>query len=252
MSYVIMPTESYQTLCDKLREKTGGTDNLVASDIPDIIKTFGSAETLEAYLEGTLTSYSNDRITKIGAQVFRNITTLTNVHLPYVTSVGESAFHGCTKLTTVNAPNITSTGTQAFSGCTKLSSIEVTLFKTINTQAFYNCGFTTLNFPNVTTINAQGVRNCKKLTKVDLGSVATINAYSFDSCSLLETLIIRTGKICTLGNTNALSNTPIQNGTGYIYVPSALVESYKVATNWATYVNQFRTIEDYPEICGEA
>ena len=44
---------------------------------------------------------------------------------------------------------------------------------------------------------------------------------------------------------NVFKNTPIASGTGYIYVPRALVDSYKVATNWATYAAQFRALEDY-------
>ena len=36
----------------------------------------------------------------------------------------------------------------------------------------------------------------------------------------------------------------------YIYVPRALVEDYKVATNWSTFADRIRAIEDYPEICG--
>jgi hypothetical protein len=40
----------------------------------------------------------------------------------------------------------------------------------------------------------------------------------------------------------------IEDGTGYIYVPSALVETYKTASNWVTYAAQIRAIEDYPEI----
>jgi len=36
---------------------------------------------------------------------------------------------------------------------------------------------------------------------------------------------------------------------GYIYVPKELIEDYKKATNWTTYANHFRAIEDYPEIC---
>ena len=53
-----------------------------------------------------------------------------------------------------------------------------------------------------------------------------------------------------LDNTNTFNSTPIASGTGYIYVPAALVDNYKAATNWSTYANQIRAIEDYPEICG--
>lgn len=35
------------------------------------------------------------------------------------------------------------------------------------------------------------------------------------------------------------------SGTGYIYVPRALVDTYKAATNWSTIADQFRALEDY-------
>ena len=61
----------------------------------------------------------------------------------------------------------------------------------------------------------------------------------------LIALILRSETMATLAGTNALSSTPIASGTGYIYVPSALIEDYKVATNWSTYADQFRALEDY-------
>jgi hypothetical protein len=39
--------------------------------------------------------------------------------------------------------------------------------------------------------------------------------------------------------------TRIEKGTGYIYVPADLVDSYKAATNWSTFAAQFRALEDY-------
>ena len=36
------------------------------------------------------------------------------------------------------------------------------------------------------------------------------------------------------------------------YVPTSLVDTYKSATNWSTYAEQIRAIEDYPEITGGA
>ena len=41
----------------------------------------------------------------------------------------------------------------------------------------------------------------------------------------------------------------VESGTGYIYVPQATIEGFKSATNWSTYADQFRAIEDYPDIC---
>ena len=48
-----------------------------------------------------------------------------------------------------------------------------------------------------------------------------------------------------LSNTSAFNSTPITFGTGYIYAPRALVDSYKAATNWSTYADQICALEDY-------
>ena len=50
--------------------------------------------------------------------------------------------------------------------------------------------------------------------------------------------------MCTLANTNAFTNTPIESGTGYIYVLDELVDSYKSATNWSTYAEQIKPISE--------
>ena len=93
---------------------------------------------------------------------------------------------------------------------------------------------------------------CTILAKADLGKVDSIGALTFQNCKALNTVIIRYDGICTLSNISAFNGTPIKTNdtTGFIYVPSSLVESYKSATNWATYADKIRAIEDYPDICG--
>ena len=87
------------------------------------------------------------------------------------------------------------------------------------------------------------------LAKFDCTKVASIGAGSFNSCSNLTALILRSETMCSLGNTNAFTNSSIALGTGYVYVPRALVDTYKANTNWKTYANQIRAIEDYPDVC---
>ena len=121
---------------------------------------------------------------------------------------------------------------------------------TVGPHAFNGCTYIVgIKLPEVTTIEGSAFNGCTKLASVDLAKVQSIGAYVFKGCSALEKLIIRTGTVCTLG-VDSLTNTKIASGTGYIYVPAALVDSYKAATNWSTYANQIRAIEDYPDICG--
>ena len=92
--------------------------------------------------------------------------------------------------------------------------------------------------------------NCTKLEKIDFDVLEEMKDADFYQCSALTTVIIRTPAVCTMSDSNAFAQTPIKSGTGYIYVPSALVDSYKSATNWSVYAEQIRAIEDYPDICG--
>lgn len=87
------------------------------------------------------------------------------------------------------------------------------------------------------------------LARFDCPNVLSIGVASFNGCSNLTALILRNETMCSLGNTNAFTNSAIALGTGYIYVPRALVDTYKANTNWKTYVNQIRAIEDYPDVC---
>ena len=71
----------------------------------------------------------------------------------------------------------------------------------------------------------------------------------FYGCSSLTTVVIRnTTKVALLNMGNAFSGTKIASGTGYIYVPDELVDSYKVATNWVTYANQIKPLSEYVEV----
>jgi hypothetical protein len=87
---------------------------------------------------------------------------------------------------------------------------------------------------------------CSNLATVDFTAATSISQYAFHNCSKLAALTLRnTATIVTLNHTNAFMNSAIYSGTGYIYVPRALVDTYKSATNWSTYANQFRALEDY-------
>ena len=102
----------------------------------------------------------------------------------------------------------------------------------------------------VTTIGEYAFSHNTALTWVSFPAVTSIGASAFASCSKLTTVILGAGSYVALSNVSAFTGTPIASGTGFIYVPAALVDTYKIASNWSTYANQIRAIEDYPEICG--
>jgi len=156
--------------------------------------------------------------------------TMTELNNSIVTSLRTRACQGATKLVTVNLPMVTSTGSYAFYGCSGLVTVTLPKLVSVSTQTFYSC---------------------TKLQHADCGLLGNLPAQTFNACSALTELILRkTSAICTLSNVNAINNTPIGKGTGYVYVPRSLVDSYKANSTWATFEAQIRAIEDYPEICG--
>lgn len=145
---------------------------------------------------------------------------------------------------------ITSVGDGGFSYLA-ITSIELPNVTTLGMNAIYQCGnLKKAVLPSVTTIGSNGLTNLNSLEFLDICGGSRLIGMS--TIQKLETLIIRkTDAICTLSSMSDISSSsPIRNGTGYIYVPQALIESYKTATNWSTIANQFRAIEDYPDITG--
>ena len=91
----------------------------------------------------------------------------------------------------------------------------------------------------------------RTITTLASDEITSIRAYCFAGCTKLKALILRNTNVVALANTNAFQSTPIASGTGFIYVPAALIDSYKAAPNWTTYANQIRAIEDYPNVAGD-
>ncbi len=146
---------------------------------------------------------------------FANCTALKTVEMPNMTLISRSCFTGCTALEEISLPALVELRDTAFSGCTMLSSVNVPLLTGISGNAFASC--TSLEF-------------------LDLPSVTTISAQGFQKSSKLNILVLRNETLVTLANVNAFTNTPFAtNGTGgTVYVPAALIEQYRQATNWST------------------
>jgi hypothetical protein len=87
--------------------------------------------------------------------------------------------------------------------------------------------------------------NCTALAKVDVPKITEIGDVAFGWCSALEALILRGDTVVTLTDAHAFTGSGVDGKTGYVYVPAALVDSYKSATNWSTYAEHFRALEDY-------
>lgn len=214
---------------------TNGTHEITPDDGYTLSKVTATANVptenqVDTLLAGTITTIDSGA-SKIISYACYGIRSLVSVNAPNATYIGSNAFRGCDYLATINAPKVTALGTYAFYG-TDITEAVFPLANTIPSNCFYTCS---------------------ELTKADFGAASSIGGYAFYSCAKLTALILRRSTaIVTWSNTTAFTSSGIARNTGYIYVPAALVDTYKADTNWSTYADRFRAIEDYPEICGGA
>ena len=199
--------------------------------------------------------YRDEEEALLRTGAFQGCTGLTSVELPAATSVGSSAFQGCTGLTSVELPAAISVGSNAFQGCTALTSVELPAATSVGSNAFQGCtALTSVELPCLRTVGWMMFQGCSSLKVVDFGTdsigPASLGSNCFQQCTALDTMILRRStSVVPMGALSTFTGTPIANGTGYIYVPRALVDKYKAATNWSVYADQIRAIEDYPDIC---
>ena len=139
----------------------------------------------------------------------------------YVTKIGKYAFCQCVNLSKVDCPNVSEISDYAFSSCTSLTSVS---------------------FPAATAIGSSAFYNCSSLTSVSFPAATTIGYSAFAYCSSLTTVILAGSSVCSMSHSNVFKSTPIESGTGYIYVPSSLVASYQAATNWSYFSAQISAI----------
>ena len=194
-----------------------------------------------SYVDGEdyLASVCNKEITELvnskmiylpGGDFQKGNKKLVKVDLPLVTFVRAGTFNNCGNLSIVNLPSVTKTDASCFESCQSLKKLYL---------------------PSLQTIEGWGwtFNNCQYLERVYFPVITgTITSASFSGNVRLKTLILGSDTVVSLQSTGVFDNTPIAKGTGYIYVKRVLVDSYKSETNWSTFANQFRAIEDYPEV----
>lgn len=215
------------------------------------------------YVCYSLTTVDCPNVTMTGIRSFLNCDALETVNLPKLRECESYSFQNCSSLATVNFPELEKCSAQTFQNCTKLTSVNLPKLFSASDQAFEGCSaLPTIRLPELTSVSSRAFNNCTVLTTADFPKVTKINSYGFYYCYKLTALILRSATVCSLSNKNAfdkcyhilgtVSSTYNPEGLkdGYIYVPAALIETYKTATNWVNYASQFRAIEDYPEICG--
>lgn len=235
---------------NRIRNKTGDTNQIMwdsakgFGDAVDTITGGGANHSVEdAIITRSISgAYSNNRITTVGQCAFLGCQALTAIDLPNVTEIKRNAFESCTRLQTINLPKVTMFERDVFVN-SAIQQADFPLVTTIGTSCFNMAkNLTSANLPLITDLPAGTFRN-STIRIADFSAVTNINRTAFTDCTSLETLIIRTPSVCVISDISiALRGSKIASGTGYIYVPDDLVDSYKTATNWVALANQIKPI----------
>lgn len=163
-------------------------------------------------------------MTKTGKLMFSNCTSLTSVDLGGVTNVADNTFYRCYGLTSVNFSSVVYLHAGAFKECNAIEEIDL---------------------PNsLVQMYDEVFRECVALRRADIGTgITQMGGNCFYNCQQLETLTIRASAVPTLANvSNALNN--VSNARlPLIYVPSAVIDTYKTATSWSNYSTYFHPLD---------
>lgn len=225
MANKLYEENSIRDIANAIREKNGSSDTYTVAEMGDAVRSIesgGGVDYIEMKQNKTPYTYENENIIDIADYLFAYDCGVTSVSLPNATTINTGCFQGVRALKNLHLP--------------KLENVK-------GTNHIQDALMEKITFQLVTT--APRIAFCIKLKMLDFHKVTTIGASVFQTDTVLSALIIRTETLCTLSNVNAFTNTPIAKGTGYIYVPRNLVDTYKTATNWVTCANQFRALEDY-------
>lgn len=217
---------------------------------------------------------------------FQECLKLTKISLPDFEILASGAFYKCSNISYVDLPNTVQLRTSSLGYIgTNSETIEFNIPNLVSINGSALVGVkgivdTTKQFPKLAEVGSFGLsacpdleiaaindapedivdcfvgyasfQGCPKLRKITIGKQDHIESSAFYNCSALDTVILKSDTIIPSNDSNIFTGTPIRDSetSGYIYVPAALVESYKSATNWTIYADKFRAIEDYPEITG--
>ena len=193
-----------------------------------------------------LTDVGTINLKTINSECFLGCSNLININIPKCTNIQEGGFQFCRSLISIDLPVCETISTRAFSGCLNLLSINLPMGTLIGETAFANCQtLSQINISVCSTIGISAFKHCFSLNNITLGSnITTISTGAFYSCSALDNLIIlNSTAVPVLGDSNVFTGTALSGtGSGYIYVQSNLLSSYKTATNWALYASHIKAI----------
>lgn len=244
MANVLINDKYLENIADAIREKSGTVLTYKPKEMANAIAAIPSGgysgidnmskQLIERTLEGTIAL----DVDEVGAYALAGLPRMTSLTCT-AKRVQDYGCYGNDELTTVNFPEVYYLGQNAFG---------------------YNDKLNAVNIPRVEYIGRGAFNRCVALWKLDLGShLKTLRGGIADG-SALDAIIIRTNYVpdCTEQINPFLPRFSSKvSSASYIYVPKDMIAAYQGYEGqpsnmkydyWS--MQNYRAIEDYPEICG--
>ena len=208
------------------------------SEFINTIDILGDEAVTDSIIDRSITEFNDDVITVIGTSAFQGCAALVEARCPEVASIGSGAFENCTSMTSANYPKATQVASNAFDWCSNLREVCIGI-REIGRYAsmFRGCSLNKLVLPAVTTVGYYAFRDAH-IKIIDYWVVERIDNITSTLSAIDHIVLRKTDGVCVRDNSS-------DNTSTLIYVPSALIEDYKTATNWSANADQLRVLEDY-------
>lgn len=217
-------------------------ENETLDNLIPMVDKISNLKGFEDYLFDNLETYENN-----------NIENIPNAYM----------FYGLKQLHKIKMDNLISANTNFCQLASGITNINFNKLNTIKAYSFYGTNIVNAIFPNVTEIkNGEHVLSyCPRLKRIivpnlqsgfsgtmllsvstveliDAGQQSSIGFNGNYGTTGVKILILRkSNTIATLRNANYITNLE------EVYVPQALLETYKTATNWSVYADKFKPLE---------
>ena len=244
MSDYIIHDTTLTSIADAIRTKTGSNAQMTPSEMATAIGNIstggGGGFTLDDICNGAVTGdvvFNGD--TFLGSFYGQNITSfsapnLTQMMIPYVLA-------HCKSLTSCYIPRVQYLDGQTFGYDASLVNVDITSLIQIPNQCFKSCtSLQSIIAPSAETLNTSVFSGCSSLTVAIFPKLAgnyALGGTAFSYCSNLSILVLGSTTLVPMHYTSTFNYSSLASGGSgcTIYVPSNLISSYKVATNWKTY-----------------
>ena len=244
--------ESLTAVADAIREKSGTSEGLTFPEgfvqaVAGIQAGGDTENALDVFIEEGIAEIVSDA-REIRKYAFVNNEILKKVVFNKATKINAYAFRSCKSLESVYFPEVVTVENNAFeeptvfSNGVKVKEINKENFpklQEIGSKSFARAHVEKVHLPLVELVYSYAFSKCENLTECIFDSATEILNYAFETCKKLSKLVLKNDSVVSLKYENAFSGTPFaSNGTGgTVYVPEALIESYKTASNWSTLYN---------------